>query len=105
MGRDAAEEDSDAHGRSEPEPVEREARRRAGGVHAAGRGRALRPPADRRAAALPAGLGRRGGAGGRSYCDGFFGRLHWGLAALEGMLLLKLALNWTALLLEAFGAR
>jgi hypothetical protein len=38
-----------------------------------------------------------------SYCDGFFGRLHWGLAALEGLLLLKLALNWTALLLEAFG--
>jgi hypothetical protein len=39
-----------------------------------------------------------------SYCDGFFGRRDWGMAALEGLLLTKAALHWTALLLEAFGA-
>jgi hypothetical protein len=38
-----------------------------------------------------------------SYCDGFFGRRDWGMAALEGVLLTKAALHWTALLLEAFG--
>ncbi len=39
-----------------------------------------------------------------SYCDGFFGRRDWGMAALEGVLLTKAALHWTALLVEAFGA-
>ncbi len=39
-----------------------------------------------------------------SYCDGFFGRQDWGMAALEGVLLTKVALHWTALLVEAFGA-
>ena len=39
-----------------------------------------------------------------SYCDGFFGRRDWGMAALEGLLLTKVALHWTALLVEAFGA-
>ncbi len=39
-----------------------------------------------------------------SYCDGFFGRRDCGMAALEGVLLTKAALHWTALLLEAFGA-
>jgi len=39
-----------------------------------------------------------------SYCDGFFGRRDWGMAALKGVLLTKAALHWTALLLEAFGA-
>ena len=39
-----------------------------------------------------------------SYCDGFFGRRDWGMAALEGLLLTKAALHWTALLLEACGA-
>jgi hypothetical protein len=34
-----------------------------------------------------------------SYCDGFFGRRDWGMAALEGLLLTNVALNWTALLL------
>jgi hypothetical protein len=39
-----------------------------------------------------------------SYCDGFVGRRDWGVAALEGLLLTNVALHWTALLLEAFGA-
>ncbi len=39
-----------------------------------------------------------------SYCDGFFGRRDWGMAALEGVLLTKVALHWAALLVEAFGA-
>ena len=39
-----------------------------------------------------------------SYCDGFFGRRDWAMAALEGVLLTKVALHWTALLVEAFGA-
>ncbi len=38
-----------------------------------------------------------------SYCDDFFGRRDWGVAALEGVLLTKAALHWTALLVEAFG--
>jgi hypothetical protein len=38
-----------------------------------------------------------------SYCDGFFGRRDWGMAALEGLLLTKAALHWTALLLAAIG--
>ena len=38
-----------------------------------------------------------------SYCDGFFGRRDWGMAALEGVLLTRVALHWTALLVEAFG--
>ena len=38
-----------------------------------------------------------------SYCDGFVGRRDWGMAALEGVLLTKVALHWTALLVEAFG--
>ena len=38
-----------------------------------------------------------------SYCDGFVGRRDWGMAALEGLLLTKVALHWTALLVEAFG--
>jgi hypothetical protein len=38
-----------------------------------------------------------------SYCDGFFGWRDWGMAALEGVLLTKVALHWTALLVEAFG--
>ena len=40
-----------------------------------------------------------------SYCDGFFGLRDWGMAALEGVLLTHVALEWTALLLGAFGAR
>jgi hypothetical protein len=39
-----------------------------------------------------------------SYCDGFFGRRDWGMAALEGVLLTKAALHWAALLVGAFGA-
>jgi hypothetical protein len=39
------------------------------------------------------------------YCDGLVGRMSWGLAALEGLLRLRLALEWTALLLDAFGPR
>ncbi len=38
------------------------------------------------------------------YCDGFVGRRDWGMAALEGLLLTKVALHWAALLVEAFGA-
>jgi hypothetical protein len=37
------------------------------------------------------------------YCDGIVGRLHLGLAALEGLLRLKLALHWTMLLLDVCG--
>ncbi len=37
------------------------------------------------------------------YCDGIVGRLSLGLAALEGLLRLKIALGWTMLFLEAFG--
>jgi hypothetical protein len=40
-----------------------------------------------------------------SYCDGFFGRRDWPMAALEGVLLSKAALHWTALLLGTFGTR
>ncbi len=39
-----------------------------------------------------------------SHGDGFFGRRDWGMAALEGLLLTKVALHWTALLVKAFGA-
>ena len=37
------------------------------------------------------------------YCDGIVGRLSLGLAALEGLLRLKIALGWTMLFLEAYG--
>ena len=56
------------------------------------------PPLPRQVAAAAAALV------GWSYCDGFFGRRDWGMAALEGLLLTNVALHWTALLLEAFGA-
>jgi hypothetical protein len=39
-----------------------------------------------------------------SYCDGFVGRRDWSMAALEGLLLTKVALHWAALLVEAFDA-
>ena len=39
------------------------------------------------------------------YCDGIVGRLSLGLAALEGLLRLRVALGWTMLFLEAFGPR
>lgn len=39
------------------------------------------------------------------YRDGLIGRMDWGLAALEGLLRLRLAMEWAALLLEAFGPR
>ncbi len=35
------------------------------------------------------------------YCDGIVGRLSLGLAALEGLLRLKIALAWTMLFVEA----
>jgi hypothetical protein len=38
------------------------------------------------------------------YCGGTVGRLSWGLAALEALLRLRLALAWCELLLEAFGS-
>jgi hypothetical protein len=37
------------------------------------------------------------------YCDGIVGRLHFGLAAVEGLLRLKLALHWAVLLLDVLG--
>ena len=39
------------------------------------------------------------------YCDGLIGRMDWGLAALEGLLRLRLAMEWAALLSGAFGPR
>jgi len=47
------------------------------------------------------------GAGliGWCYCDGILGQLHWGLASLEGLLRLRLALEWTALLFNLFPQR
>lgn len=41
-------------------------------------------------------------AGG--YVGGAIGHRHLGLAALEGLLRLRLALEWTAFLIEAFGS-
>lgn len=38
------------------------------------------------------------------YIDGAIGHQHLGLAALEGLLRLRLALEWTAFLIEAFGS-
>jgi hypothetical protein len=35
------------------------------------------------------------------YCDGMIGRLSWGLAALEALLRLRLALAWAEFLLKA----
>jgi hypothetical protein len=60
------------------------------------------------AAQLP--LGRHVAAAGAAlvvwcYCDGLVGRTDWGLAALEGLLRLRLAMEWAALLLDAFGPR
>ncbi len=40
---------------------------------------------------------------GVCYCAGTVGRLSWGLAALEALLRLRLALAWCELLLGAFG--
>jgi hypothetical protein len=37
------------------------------------------------------------------YCDGMVGRLSWGLAAVEALLRLRLALAWAELLLEILG--
>jgi hypothetical protein len=38
------------------------------------------------------------------YCDGMIGRLDWGLAALEALLRLRLALAWVEVLFEASGS-
>ena len=35
------------------------------------------------------------------YCDGMVGRLSWGLAALEALLRLRLALVWDEILVDA----
>ena len=37
------------------------------------------------------------------YCDGMVGRLSWGLAALEALLRLRLALVWDDFLAKALG--
>lgn len=37
------------------------------------------------------------------FSDGLFGRFSIGLALLEGLLLLRLAIGWTGLLVEALG--
>ena len=36
------------------------------------------------------------------YCDGMIGRLSWGLAALEALLRLRIALVWAEFLLRTF---
>ncbi len=37
-----------------------------------------------------------------SFTDGTVGRLHWGLAVIEGLLRLRVSLSWVALLIEVF---
>jgi hypothetical protein len=37
------------------------------------------------------------------YCDGMVGRLHWGLAVVEALLRLRLALMWDKTLFDVLG--